>query len=194
MNKRLKDIKKIIKLIETHELSEDLLDLDFDDIYLKLNEIYNKINIRENSINFYDMGKIKQLFFDRTKKNEWDYQNFKNEVANSSTLKLYYAHYKHNIDYNNRPENIAKYVINFFIDKLKPYREHFFICFRCCKIDNTYYYNSLWITNYDKTLVGDIYDNFEFRLVPLDDMDNFLDNFNRTSFYDNELINEGYFY
>lgn len=199
-NQRLEDIKIIIKLIETHELFEiedkTNFDFDIDNIYLKLNEIYNRLNIKKNNIDFYDMGTIKQLFFDRTRKNhEWNYQSFKNEVFNSyKKLKLYYANYKHNIDYKNRPENIAKYVINNFINILKPYREHFFICFRCYKIDDTYYYNSLWITNYDKKLIGEVYDDFEFKFVSFNDIDCFLDEFNRTSFFDNELINEGYLY
>lgn len=195
-NQRLEDIKIIIKLIETHELLENSSDFDFDNIYLKLNEIYTKLNMKKNSIEFYDMGLIKQLFFDRIRKiHEWSYQNFKNEVIKSyKKLKLYYASYKYNTDYKNRPVNIAKYVINDFINKLKPYREHFFICFRCCKIDDTYYYNSLWITNYDKPLIGEIYDDFEFKFVSLIDADSFLDEFNRTSFFDNELINEGYLY
>lgn len=193
-NQCLEDIKIIIKLIETHELLED--SLNFDDIYFKLNEIYNKLNMKKNSVDYYDMSIIKQLFFDRTRKiHEWSYQNFKNEVFNTyGKLKLYYANYKHNIDYKNRPKNIAKYVINDFIKKLKPYREHFFICFRCCNIDDTYYYNSLWITNYDIKLVEEIYDDFEFKFVSFNDIDNFLDEFNKTSFFDNELINEGYLY
>ena len=201
-NQRLEDIKIIIKLIESHELLEDSYNLslnfslDIDNIYLKLNEIYTKLNMKKNTIELYDMGIIKQLFFDRNKKNhEWSYQNFKNEVFNNyGKLKLYYAEYKHNMDYKNRPENIAKYVSNDFIKKLKPYREHFFVCFRCSKIDDTYYYSSLWITNYDKKLVGEIYDDFDFKFVSLNNIDSFLDDFNRTSFFDNELINEGYLY
>jgi hypothetical protein len=111
-----------------------------------------------------NMEDIKRAFFSKEYETATD-------LINQHPFKFYKANYKYSKDNTGRPAYIAKNLLRGFIQGLDDYRKYFMICFRCILVDkevNEYSYPSYWIVNtndYLKTVLGSIYDDYEFITV-----------------------------
>jgi hypothetical protein len=109
-----------------------------------------------------NMEDIKRAFFNK------DYDTF-NVVIRQHPFKYYTANYKYASDYKGRAGYVAKNLLRGFVQGLDDYRKYFIVCFRCFKETNDeYIYPSYWIVNSNddiKTILGSLYDDYEFNLV-----------------------------
>jgi hypothetical protein len=109
-----------------------------------------------------NMEDIKRAFFNK------DYNTF-NDLIRQQPFKYYMANYKYASDYTGRPTYVAKNLLRGFVQGLDDYRKYFIVCFRCLKETNDeYIYPSYWIVNSNdeiKTILGSLYDDYEFNLV-----------------------------
>jgi hypothetical protein len=132
---------------------EDDEDQIEDDVPKDLKPVYSTI---------VNMEDIKRAFFNK------DYITF-NDVIREHPFKYYHANYKYASDNNGRPTYIAKNLLRGFVQGLDDYRKYFIVCFRCLKEANECYsYPSYWIVNSNdeiKTILGSLYDDYEFNLV-----------------------------
>jgi hypothetical protein len=126
-----------------------------DDIPKEIKPIYSTI---------VNMEDIKRAFFNK------EYDNFK-DMIREHPFKYYQANYKYASDNTGRPGYVAKNLLRGFVQGLDDYRKYFIVCFRCIltnKDINEYSYPSYWIVNSNddlKTILGSLYDDYEFNLV-----------------------------
>ena len=108
---------------------------------------------------------VKRAFFSK------DYETFETQIG-EFTKQNYLKFYKVNYRYANEKDGVAEYIaknqVRGFIQMLDQYRRFLLVCFRCIQLDaeaKTYRYPSYWIVSADtdiKTLLGSIYDDFDF--------------------------------
>lgn len=126
-----------------------------DDISKEIKPIYSTI---------VNMEDIKRAFFNK------EYDNFK-DLIREHPFKYYTSNYKYASDNTGRPGYVAKNLLRGFVQGLDDYRKYFIVCFRCIltnKDINEYSYPSYWIVNSNddlKTILGSLYDDYEFNLV-----------------------------
>jgi len=141
-----------IPLKKKEEDQEDNVD---DDVPKDLKPVYSTIT---------NMEDIKRAFFNK------DYETF-NSVIKEHPFKYYNVNYRYASDYTGRPDYVAKNLLRGFVQGLDDYRKYFIVCFRCIltnKETNEYIYPSYWIVNSNddiKTILGSLYDDYEFNLV-----------------------------
>jgi hypothetical protein len=131
---------------------EDDDDQGEDDVHKDLKPVYSTI---------VNMEDIKRAFFNK------DYESF-NALIRQHPFKYYNVNYKYASDNTGRPAYIAKNLLRGFVQGLDEYRKYFIVCFRCLKEDNGYSYPSYWIVNSNddiKTILGSLYDDYDFNLV-----------------------------
>jgi hypothetical protein len=115
-----------------------------------------------------NMEDIKRSFFSK------DY-DIAFELIKQHPFKFYKANYKHSSDFDGRPDFVARNLLRGFVQSLEEYRKYLMVCFRCIIIDpelKQYNYLSYWIVNTNddlKTVLGDIYDDFDFILLEADE-------------------------
>jgi len=117
-----------------------------------------------------NMEDIKRAFFSK------DYDTF-NTLVRQQPFKFYKSWYKYSDDNNGKPAFVAKNLLRGFIQNLDDYRKYLMVCFRCiCNSKSNepthYEYPAYWIVNSNdnlKTIIGSIYDDFEFFEVTSDD-------------------------
>jgi hypothetical protein len=111
-----------------------------------------------------NMEDIKRAFFNK------EYEIL-NTLIRQHPFKYYEVNYKYASDNTGRPQYIAKNLLRGFVQGLDDYRKYFIVCFRCIltnKETNEYNYPSYWIVNSNddiKTILGSLYDDYEFNLV-----------------------------
>ena len=117
-----------------------------------------------------NMEDIKRAFFSK------DYDTF-NTLVRQQPFKYYKANYKYADDNNGKPAFVAKNLLRGFVQNLDDYRKYLMVCFKCIIAPNSdkpihYKYHAYWIVNSNddlKTIIGSIYDDFEFFEVDSDD-------------------------
>lgn len=96
------------------------------------------------------------------------FETLLNDFRKEDKVKFYKANYKWADEKLGKPEFIAKNQVRGFIQTLDSYRKYLMVCFRCIMVDideKRYRFPSYWIVNADtdiKTLLGSIYDDFDF--------------------------------
>ena len=167
----------------------------------KLDESDNEDELtKEEKITFpiiCNLEDAKRSFFSK------EYNTF-NEIitqqqSSETKLRFYKATYKWSGDNTGKPDFIARNLLRGFVQSLDPYRKYLMVCFRCILADvetKTYIYPSYWIvnTNVDmSTLLGSLYDNYEFSVVEEENVNKMLQRMEKN---DNEndisLIGESY--
>jgi hypothetical protein len=134
---------------------EDDDDQGEDDVPKEAKPIYSTI---------VNMEDIKRAFFNK------DYKLF-SVLIWPHPFKYYNVNYKYASDNTGRPAYIAKNLLRGFVQGLDDFRKYFIVCFRCIltnKETNEYSYPSYWIVNSNddiKTILGSLYDDYEFNLV-----------------------------
>jgi len=111
--------------------------------------------------------------------NELD--EFKKFVGEQPYL-FYRANYKFADDMDGKADYVARNFVKGFIKNLDDYRKYFFNCFRCYDKDKKYSYPSWWIVNTTTelaTVLGDYVDDFTFTQVPTDEVEQFLQEFQK---------------
>lgn len=139
-----------------------------------------------------NMEDIKRAFFSN------EYETFR-ELIQPHSFKYYSATYKYADDYIGRPNYVAKNLLRGFVQGLEDCRKYFMICFRCVltnNVINEYNYPSYWIVNTTddlKTVLGSLYDDYEFTLIENDSINQMLKKMEKnTSEEDNSFIGEAY--
>lgn len=139
-----------------------------------------------------NMEDIKRAFFSQ------DY-DVAYELIRQHPFKFYKASYKYADDNTGRPAFVAKNLLRGFVQSLDNYRKNLMVGFRCIQIggEQHYKYPSYWIVNSNddlKTIIGSIYDDFEF--VPVVDEERILQMYRRMQKNedetDTELVGEAY--
>ncbi len=139
-----------------------------------------------------NMEDIKRAFFSK------DY-DVAYELIRQHPFKFYKASYKYADDNAGRPAFVAKNLLRGFVQSLDNYRKNLMVGFRCIQIggEQNYKYPSYWIVNSNddlKTIIGSIYDDFEF--VPVVDDEKILRMYRRMQKNedetDTELVGEAY--
>lgn len=114
-----------------------------------------------------NMEDIKRAFFSK------DYDTAY-QLIRQHPFKFYKANYKYADDNAGRPDFVAKNLLRGFVENLDDYRKYLMVGFRCISnIEKSdphysyprYSYPSYWIVNSNddlKTILGSIYDYFEF--------------------------------
>lgn len=96
------------------------------------------------------------------------FETLLNDFRKEDKVKFYKANYRWADEKLGKPEFIAKNQVRGFIQTLDSYRKYLMVCFRCIIVDideKRYRFPSYWIVNVDtdiKTLLGSIYDDFDF--------------------------------
>lgn len=147
----------------------------------------------KNFTTIINMEDIKRAFFNK------EYDLFEEFIKNQK-LNYYIASYKYSSDKDGAPEFIATNLLKGFVRNLDYYRKYLMVCFRCLGIENkNYEYPSLWILNSNDKLneiIGDIYDDFEFIELNIDDeiaRNEFLFKFRKSNFdIKSNLLDEAY--
>ena len=117
-----------------------------------------------------NMEDIKRAFFSK------DYDTF-NTLVRQQPFKFYKSWYKYSHDNDGKPAFVAKNLLRGFVQNLDDYRKYLMVCFKCIIAPNSdkpiqYHYPVYWIVNSNddlKTIIGSIYDDFEFFEVTSDD-------------------------
>jgi len=139
-------------------VKEDDDDQGEDDVPKEVKPVYSTIT---------NMEDIKRAFFNK------DYKLF-SVLIWSHPFKYYNVNYKYASDNTGRPAYVAKNLLRGFVQGLDEYRKYFIVCFRCILVNketNEYSYPSYWIVNSNddiKTILGSLYDDYEFNLVEKD--------------------------
>lgn len=128
-----------------------------DDVPKEVKPLYSTIT---------NMEDIKRAFFCK------EYETFQ-QLVRDQPFKYYKAIYKYAEDNTGRPTFVAKNLLRGFVQSLDDYRKYLMVGFRCIShmgIDNVthYIYPSYWIVNSNdelKTILGSLYDDFEFTSV-----------------------------
>jgi hypothetical protein len=134
---------------------EDDDDQGEDDLPKEVKPVYSTI---------VNMEDIKRAFFNK------EYEIF-NTLIGQHPFKYYQVNYKYASDNTGRPSYVAKNLLRGFVQGLDEYRKYFIVCFRCIltnKETNEYSYPSYWIVNSNddiKTILGSLYDDYEFNLL-----------------------------
>jgi hypothetical protein len=105
-----------------------------------------------------NMEDIKRAFFSK------DY-DAAYQLIRQHPFKFYKASYRYADDNTGRPAFVAKNLLRGFVQSLDDYRKYLIVGFRCISIENRYNYPSYWIVNSNddlKTILGSVYDDFEF--------------------------------
>jgi hypothetical protein len=132
---------------------------DEDDVPKEVKPVYSTI---------VNMEDIKRAFFNK------EYETF-NALIRQHPLKYYEVNYKYASDNTGRPGYVAKNLLRGFVQGLDDYRKYLMVCFRCLLINkesNEYNYPSYWILNSNddiKTVLGSLYDDYDFIMVEKDD-------------------------
>lgn len=144
-----------------------------------------------------NMEDIKRAFFSK------DYDTF-NTLVREQPFKFYKSWYKYSDDNNGKPAFVAKNLLRGFVQNLDDYRRYLMVCFRCiiAPISDKpthYEYPAYWIVNSNddlKTIIGSIYDDFEFFEVTNDDAERLVIMLREMQKNDNEddttLVGEAY--
>jgi len=133
--------------------------VDEDDVPKEIKPVYSVIT---------NMEDIKRAFFSKE-------YNMALDLINQQPFKFYKVNYKYASDNTGRPAYVAKNLLRGFVQGLDDYRKYFMICFRCILVnkDTTEYtYPSYWIVNTNdnlKTVLGSIYDDYEFIALECDE-------------------------
>lgn len=156
---------------------------DEDDFSNEVKPVYSTIT---------NMEDIKRAFFSK------DYDSAR-ELIKQHPFKFYKADYKYSSDNDGRPCYIAKNLLRGFVQGLDDYRKYFMICFRCVLVNkevSEYIYPSYWIVNTNddfKTILGSIYDDYDFLEIKQDSLDLFLKRMEKNEDdNDDSLIGESY--
>lgn len=124
-------------------------------IYKEVKPVYSTI---------VNMEDIKRAFFNK------EYKLF-SVLIWPHPFKYYNVNYKYASDNTGRPSYVAKNLLRGFVQGLDDYRKYFIVCFRCIltnKDTSEYNYPSYWIVNSNddiKTILGSLYDDYDFNLV-----------------------------
>lgn len=116
-----------------------------------------------------------------------EYETFENLVQ-AHPFKYYQVEYKYASDKDGAPEFIAKNLLRGFVRNIDDYRKYFFVGFRCILTDlenKIYTYPSMWIVNSTdpiQTIIGSVYEDFEFIEIAQENILQFLVNFRKTNF------------
>jgi hypothetical protein len=130
-----------------------------DDLPKEVKPVYSTIT---------NMEDIKRCFFNK------EYESF-HTLVRQHPFKFYMANYKYSSDNTGRPSYVAKNLLRGFVQGLDDYRKYFLVCFRCIlsnKETSEYSYPSYWIVNSNddlKTILGSLYDDYEFIIVNEED-------------------------
>lgn len=159
---------------------------DEDELLKEVKPVYSTIT---------NMEDIKRAFFNK------DYETFQHLVR-EQPFKYYKADYKYAEDNTGRPTFVAKNLLRGFVQSLDDYRKYLMVGFRCVSHPDSsnvihYRYPSYWIVNSNdelKTILGSLYDDFEF--VPVIAPDRIVRMLRRMEKnedeHDDELIGEVY--
>jgi len=136
-------------------------DDDEDDVPKEVKPVFSTIT---------NMEDIKRAFFSK------DYDTF-NTLVRQQPFKFYKSWYKYSDDNTGKPAFVAKNLLRGFVQNLDDYRKYLMVCFRCISPaysnEPTHYeYPAYWIVNSNddlKTIIGSIYDDFNFFEVESDD-------------------------
>lgn len=146
---------------ESHTKKNENTEDDEDDIQKEVKPVYSTIT---------NMEEIKRAFFSK------EYNTFQ-DLVRQHPFKYYKACYKYAEDNTGRPAFVAKNLLRGFIQNLDDYRKYLMVGFRCVSHvdkDNVihYRYPSYWIVNSNddlKTIIGSLYDDFEFDFISAED-------------------------
>jgi hypothetical protein len=138
------------------------------------------------------MEDIKRAFFS----NEYDTAY---ELITQHPFLFLKANYKFADDYTGRPAYIAKNLLRGFIQNLDDYRKYLLVGYKCFIVNEEtkqYEYPSYWIVNSNddlKTILGSIYNDFDFIPVESSERSNFFKKLQKTKDDTNEtFIGESY--
>lgn len=130
-----------------------------------------------------------------------DFELFTNELK-EKPYKFYNVSYKYFDDFTGRPSFIARNLNRGFVKDLEDFRKYFFVVFRCKEIsEKTYEYSSKWIVNTTddiKNIIGERYDDFEWKEVnsaDITEFNNFINDFMKLEKDDEDvpgLVSEDY--
>jgi hypothetical protein len=132
-----------------------------------------------------NMEDIKRAFFSK------DY-DAAYELIKQHPFKFYKANYKYADDNTGRPSFVAKNLLRGFVQSLDDYRKYLMVGFRCISIEEKKYnYPSYWIVNSNddlKTILGSIYDDFDF--IPVIEEEKIVRMYKRMQKNDSEREND----
>jgi len=180
--KKLEEKTKKQEKQEKPKKSEE--DEEEDDVIKEVKPTYSTIT---------NMEDIKRAFFSK------EYDSFY-QLVRQHPFKYYSVNYKYSSDNTGRPSYVAKNLLRGFVQGLDDYRKYLMVCFRCkrCNDPTTteYIYPSYWIINSNddiQTMLGSLYDDYEFTLVEDDEINDFLHRMEKTEDdSDESLIGEVY--
>lgn len=159
-NKPAPQVKEVPKVVEKPK-EVDKKD-DDEELEKEIKPVFSTIT---------NMEDIKRAFFSK------DYDLF-NQLIKDVPFKYYKANYKYANDNTGRPSFVAKNLLRGFVQNLDDYRKYFLTGFRCILTNNDtkeYKYPSYWIVNSNdelKSILGSLYDDFEFILLVNDEQIN----------------------
>lgn len=186
---------KIKELTELDNKIKDLI-LNNNKLELELSEDNYKI---ENIITFpivTNMEDIKRAFFNK------EYDIFRDLLKNHK-FGYFNVEYEFSRENYNKPEYIAKNLVSGFVRNIEDNAKYFLTCFRCYrdtnisyKDDTAYIYPSLWIVNIDtpnylealEHILGSVYHDFIFTQLDEDNIESFLNEFEKKEINDTLLI------
>lgn len=138
------------KVVEVKPKEEKPKDDDDDEPIKEVKPVFSTIT---------NMEDIKRAFFSK------DY-DAAYELIKQQPFRFYKASYKYADDNTGRPSFVAKNLLRGFVQSLDDYRKYLMVGFRCISIEEKKYnYPSYWIVNSNddlKTILGSIYDDFDF--------------------------------
>ena len=159
--------------------NEDDQDDSYEEVKLKFNTITN-------------MEDIKRAFFNK------EYDTFETLVQ-QHPLKYYNVNYKYSSDKDGAPNYSAKNLVGGFVRNLDDYRKYLLARFKCVlddPVNKIYSYPSLWILNSTdslQTIIGSIYDDFDFVEITQEQIPTYLKYFRKTNFdEETNVIDEVY--
>lgn len=142
-------------------------------------DTYEEVKLKFNTIT--NMEDIKRAFCNK------EYDTFETLVQ-QHPFKYYNVTYKYSSDKDGAPDYSAKNLVRGFVRNLDDYRKYLLAGFRCILVDpvnKIYSYPSMWIVNSTdsiQTILGSMYDDFEFVEITQEQIPKYLKYFRKTNF------------
>ena len=186
-NNKLKiEQTRINKLLEEQKKFEEKNKIIIKNTDETDNDTYE--NIKKNFPLITDLEELKRSFF--SPDNE-DFRPFESIII-ENTFNFYKVNYKYGNDMFKKPEYMALNLNNGFIQRFEDYKKYVFVCFRCYKDNDNYYYISYWLFNSSESIenvfVNDIED-FKFEKINIEE---FIKNFKKNNENNDNIVNEKY--